>query len=71
MIDAAYQCGIRDFDLELAYEACLKNEMDGKNRPQGAGKDDTADFVELGYAPHKELPPQTPRLLQRCDRLNS
>ena len=55
MIDAAYQCGIRDFDLELAYEACLKNEMDGKNRPQGAGKDDTADFVELGYAPHKEL----------------
>ncbi|MBR5053562.1 MAG: glycoside hydrolase family 92 protein, partial [Bacteroidaceae bacterium] len=53
MIDAAYQCGIRDFDLDLAYEACLKNEMDGKNRPEGAGKDDTADFVELGYAPHK------------------
>ena len=55
MIDAAYQCGIRDFDLDLAYEACLKNEMDGKNRPSGAGKDDTADFVELGYAPHKNL----------------
>lgn len=55
MIDAAYQCGIRDFDLDLAYEACLKNEMDGKNRPAGAGKDDTADFVELGYAPHKNL----------------
>jgi len=53
MIDAAYQCGIRDFDLDLAYEACLKNEMDGTNRPEGAGKDDTADFVELGYAPHK------------------
>ena len=55
MIDAAYQCGIRDFDLDLAYEACLKNEMDGENRPEGAGKDDTADFVELGYAPHKNL----------------
>ncbi|MBQ8454436.1 MAG: GH92 family glycosyl hydrolase [Bacteroidaceae bacterium] len=55
MIDAAYQCGIRDFDLDLAYEACLKNEMDGDHRPAGAGKDDTADFVELGYAPHKEL----------------
>lgn len=55
MIDAAYQCGIRDFDLGLAYEACLKNEMDGTNRPEGAGKDDTADFVELGYAPHKNL----------------
>ena len=53
MIDAAYQCGIRGFDLDLAYEACLKNEMDGENRPEGAGKDDTADFVELGYAPHK------------------
>ena len=55
MIDAAYQCGIRDFDLDLAYEACLKNEMDGNHRPSGAGKDDTADFVELGYAPHKNL----------------
>ena len=53
MIDAAYQCGIRDFDLDLAYEACLKNELDGTNRPEGAGKDDTADFVELGFAPHK------------------
>ena len=55
MIDAAYQCGIRDFDLDLAYEACLKNEMDGNHRPEGAGKDDTADFVKLGYAPHKNL----------------
>ncbi len=55
MIDAAYQCGIRDFDFDLAYEACLKNEMDGNRRPEGAGKDDTADFVELGYAPHKNL----------------
>ena len=55
MIDAAYQCGIRDFDLDLAYEACLKNELDGESRPEGAGKDDTADFVELGYAPHKNL----------------
>ena len=55
MIDAAYQCGIHDFDLNLAYEACLKNELDGEHRPEGAGKDDTADFVELGYAPHKNL----------------
>lgn len=55
MIDAAYQCGIRDFDLNTAYEACLKNEMEGTNRPEGAGKDDTADFVKLGYAPHLDL----------------
>lgn len=55
MIAAAYQCGIRDFDTQLAYEACLKNELDGVNRPEGAGKDDTSDFVNLGYAPHKNL----------------
>lgn len=55
MIVAAYQCGIRDFDVRLAYEACLKNEFDGVDRPTGAGKDDTSDFVKLGYAPHKNL----------------
>jgi len=55
MIAAAYQCGIRDFDLDLAYRACIKNEFDGTDRPQGAGKDDTSDFVRLGYAPHKNL----------------
>lgn len=51
MIAAAYNCGVRDFDVELAYEACLKNELDGNNRPRGAGKDDTADFVKYGYCP--------------------
>ena len=30
MIVAAYMCGIRDFDIKLAYEACLKNELDGR-----------------------------------------
>ena len=51
MIAAAYNCGIRDFDIDLAYEACRKNELDGENRPRGAGKDDTADFVKYGYCP--------------------
>ncbi|MBQ9534192.1 MAG: GH92 family glycosyl hydrolase [Prevotella sp.] len=54
MIAAAYACGIRDFDLELAYEACRKNELDGENRPLGAGKSDTDQFVEYGYVPHAE-----------------
>lgn len=54
MINAAYQCGIRDFDVELAYEACRKNELDGENRPFGAGKVDTKEFVEYGYVPHIE-----------------
>jgi predicted alpha-1,2-mannosidase len=54
IINAAYQCGIRDFDVELAYEACRKNELDGDNRPFGAGKSDTKEFVQYGYVPHVE-----------------
>ena len=54
LINAAYQCGIRDFDVELAYEACRKNELEGDNRPFGAGKSDTKEFVQYGYVPHVE-----------------
>ena len=54
VISGAYQCGIRDFDTKLAYEACLKNELDGKNRPLGAGKVDTEMFVKYGYVPHQD-----------------
>ena len=54
LIAAAYQCGIRDFDLETAYAACLKNELDGKDRPLGAGKVDTDLFTEYGYVPHAD-----------------
>ena len=54
LIAGAYQCGIRDFDTQLAYEACLKNELDGANRPLGAGKTDTDQFVRYGYVPHAE-----------------
>ena len=54
LINAAYQCGIRDFDVQLAYEACCKNELDGENRPFGAGKSDTKEFVQYGYVPHLE-----------------
>lgn len=52
IIAGAYECGIRDFDTKLAYEACLKNELDGENRPLGAGKVDTKEFVQYGYVPH-------------------
>lgn len=54
IIAGAYQCGIRDFDTKLAYEACLKNELDGKERPFGAGKVNTAEFVKYGYVPHRD-----------------
>ena len=52
LMAAAYNCGIRDFDVHLAYEAALKNELDGRNRPLGAGKADLDFFVENGYAPY-------------------
>lgn len=54
IIAGAYQCGIRDFDIKKGYEACLKNELDGENRPLGAGKVDTREFVKYGYVPHLE-----------------
>ena len=54
IIAGAYQCGIRDFDIKKGYEACMKNELDGENRPLGAGKVDTREFVKYGYVPHLE-----------------
>ena len=54
IVAGAYQCGIRDFDVDLAYEASLKNELDGTNRPLGAGKVDTDMFLKYGYVPHMD-----------------
>jgi predicted alpha-1,2-mannosidase len=51
-IASAYNCGIRDFDYHLGFEAALKNEIDGKGRPVGAGKLDVGAFVERGYCPY-------------------
>jgi predicted alpha-1,2-mannosidase len=51
-IVAAYMCGIRDFDVEEAYAASLKNEIGSENRPFGAGKADIAKFVKYGYVPY-------------------
>ncbi len=52
-IAAAYNCGIRDFDVELGYQAALKNEIEWKGRPEGAGKMDVQQFVERGYCPYE------------------
>ena len=49
IIASAYSSGIRDFDIDLAYEAALKNEITWKNRPEGAGKMDLKPFVKSGY----------------------
>lgn len=54
LMSGAYACGIRDFDVNLAYEAARKNELDGVNRPLGAGKIDTDRFIKQGYVDHQE-----------------
>ena len=48
----AYQYGIRDFDVQQAYAAALKNELEWWGRPAGAGKDDVERFVKYGYVNH-------------------
>ena len=47
----AYQSGIRNYNVEKAYEASLKNELEWKDRIEGAGKTDVGQFVKLGYVP--------------------
>ena len=53
-IAAAYNCGIRDFDVQQGYEAALKNEVEGRGRLEGAGKMDVRQFVERGYSPYEK-----------------
>ncbi|MEG1685354.1 MAG: GH92 family glycosyl hydrolase, partial [Bacteroides sp.] len=49
----AYNSGIRNFDVEEAYQATLRNELKWENRIEGAGKMDTKQFVERGYVPYE------------------
>jgi len=51
-IAAAYNVGIRNYDVPLAYEAVRKNELESKGRLPGAGKLDVGVFVEKGYSPY-------------------
>lgn len=53
-IASAYNCGIRDFDVQLGYEAALKNEVEWNGRLAGAGKMDVRQFVERGYSPYEK-----------------
>ena len=53
-IAAAYNCGIRDFDVQQGYEAALKNEVEWRGRLDGAGKMDVRQFVERGYSPYEK-----------------
>jgi len=53
-IAAAYNSGIRDYDVGLAYQAIMKNETMGTDRPAGSGKTDVAAFIKNGYVPFLE-----------------
>ena len=51
LVSSAYHWGIRDYDVEQAYQAVLKNETGWQNRPVGVGKADVKVFVDRGYVP--------------------
>lgn len=54
IIASAYQSGIRDYDVELAFKAAYENEIRYKDRIEGAGKTDLKGFVEDGYITYVE-----------------
>ncbi len=54
LIASAYNCGIRDFDIQTGYEAAVKNELEYHGRNLGNGKYDLNYFVNNGYVPYKD-----------------
>jgi len=50
-IAAAYNVGLRNYNVDLAYEAVRKNELIAEDRIPGAGKLDVGAFVEKGFSP--------------------
>jgi predicted alpha-1,2-mannosidase len=54
ILAGAYLNGVRDYDVETAYEAALKNELGWEHRIEGAGKMDVKQFVERGYVPFND-----------------
>ncbi len=59
LIVGAYQKGIRDFDVEKAYEACKHNQMEqGRPHPGGGhvGNRQLTSYVKLGFVPRSKGP---------------
>jgi predicted alpha-1,2-mannosidase len=54
LIASAYNCGIRDFEVDTGYEAALKNETEYRGRNLGNGKYDLHYFVKNGFVPYKD-----------------
>ena len=54
VICAAYQAGIRDFDIHTAWDAVRKNELEYIGRDMGNGKYDNEYFIKRSYIPLKD-----------------
>lgn len=54
LIASAYNCGIRDFDIQTGYEAARKNELESSGRTLGNGKYDLHWFMKKGYVPFQD-----------------
>ena len=54
VLASAYNCGIDLYEVDKAYEAAYKNEVEYSNRPFGPGKYDLHYFVKDGYIPSKD-----------------
>jgi predicted alpha-1,2-mannosidase len=53
-IAAAYNVGIRDYDIDLAYKAIKANELSWENKKGGSGKMDVQAFVKQGFVPYHD-----------------
>lgn len=53
-IAAAYQAGIRTYDVKAAYQAVRANDLNWRNRPVGSGKMDTKAFLKYHFVPYLE-----------------
>lgn len=62
VIAAAHNIGLVENNVELAYEAALKNEIGYEGRIPGAGKMDVGAFVERGYSPYFTRDDRAPEL---------
>ncbi|MBI1932427.1 MAG: glycoside hydrolase family 92 protein [Ignavibacteriales bacterium] len=55
VVASAFNRGLRDYNIEDAYSAVLRNELDWQDRIKGVGKADTKVFIEKGYVPFDEI----------------
>ena len=53
-VAAAYQAGIRNYDVNLAYQAVRANELAYRDRAFGSGKMDVEAFTDYGYVPFRD-----------------